>query len=52
VTAALKKLGEAIDRGENLMPPIIDAVKCYASIGEVCAVMRERWGEYRDTSIR
>jgi methylmalonyl-CoA mutase N-terminal domain/subunit len=52
VTAALKKLGEAIDRGENLMPPIIDAVKCYASIGEVCAVMREKWGEYRDTSIR
>ena len=52
VSAALKNLGEAIDRGGNLMPPIIDAVKCYASIGEVCAVMRGKWGEYRDTSIR
>ncbi|MDH4255392.1 MAG: methylmalonyl-CoA mutase family protein [Gammaproteobacteria bacterium] len=52
VAAALENLAGAIDRGENLMPPTIDAVRCYASIGEICAVMRDKWGEYRDTSIR
>jgi len=52
VQAALKHLGAAIDRGDNLMPPIIDAVKSYASIGEICSVMRNKWGEFRDTSIR
>lgn len=51
VAAALRNLGAAIDRGDNLMPPIIDAVKCYASIGEICSVMRDKWGEFRDTSI-
>ena len=51
VDAALKNLGAAIDRGDNLMQPVIDAVKCYASIGEICSVMRDKWGEYRDTSV-
>jgi len=46
VQAALTQLGTAIGRDENLMPSIIDAVKCYASIGEICNVMRSRWGEY------
>jgi methylmalonyl-CoA mutase N-terminal domain/subunit len=35
-----------IDQKENLMPYIIEAVKCYASLGEICGVMREKWGEY------
>ena len=46
VSSALGELGAAIDRDENLMPSIINAVKCYASIGEICNVMREKWGEY------
>jgi len=51
VAASLRNLADSIDRGDNLMPPVIEAVKCYASIGEICGVMRDKWGEYRDTSI-
>jgi methylmalonyl-CoA mutase N-terminal domain/subunit len=44
---ALRNLAEAIDSKENLMPPIIHAVKQYASLGEICGVMRQKWGEFR-----
>jgi methylmalonyl-CoA mutase N-terminal domain/subunit len=47
VKRALRKLAEAIDRKENLMPPIIHAVKQYATLGEICGIMREIWGEFR-----
>jgi len=47
VQHALSELEGAIDRDENLMPYIIEAVKCYATIGEICGVMREKWGEFR-----
>ena len=46
VARALRDLAQAIDRDENLMPPIIAAVQCYASLGEICGVMRHKWGEY------
>ena len=46
VQATLAQLGTAIEKDANLMPAIIDAVKCYATIGEICNVMREKWGEY------
>jgi methylmalonyl-CoA mutase N-terminal domain/subunit len=52
VQHTLKDLSAAIDRDENLMPCIIDAVKSYATLGEICSVMRQKWGEYRaPTSI-
>jgi methylmalonyl-CoA mutase N-terminal domain/subunit len=44
---ALSDLGKAIDRDENLMPCIIEAVRSYASLGEICGVMREKWGEFQ-----
>jgi methylmalonyl-CoA mutase N-terminal domain/subunit len=47
VKHVLRNLAEAIDRKENLMPTIIHAVKQYASLGEICGVMREKWGEFR-----
>ena len=47
VKDALKALERAIDQNENLMPRIIEAVKCYATIGEICGVMREKWGEFK-----
>jgi len=47
VQHALSEFENAIDRDENLMPYIIDAVKCYTTIGEICGVMREKWGEFR-----
>jgi len=47
VRASLEELGEGIDRNDNLMPAIMKAVKCYATVGEICAVMRGRWGEFK-----
>lgn len=32
----------------NLMPPIIEAVSAYATIGEICGVLREVFGEYAE----
>jgi methylmalonyl-CoA mutase N-terminal domain/subunit len=51
VAKALKELEDSIDGDENLMPPIIEAVKRYTTIGEICGVMRGKWGEFRDTSF-
>jgi methylmalonyl-CoA mutase, N-terminal domain len=34
-----------------LMPKILDAVKAYATIGEMIGVLREAWGEYTEPSI-
>ncbi len=34
------------DENQNLMPLILDAVKVYASLGEICGVMRKVFGEY------
>lgn len=31
---------------ENLMPYILNAVKAYASVGEICNVLRQEFGEY------
>ncbi|GGH69190.1 methylmalonyl-CoA mutase [Compostibacillus humi] len=36
----------AKDERENLIPYILDAVKAYASVGEICNVLREEFGEY------
>ncbi len=33
----------------NLMPPIIEAVAAYATVGEICDVLRGVWGEYKDS---
>ncbi|MDA8425423.1 MAG: methylmalonyl-CoA mutase family protein [Treponema sp.] len=47
VKAALGELG-AVAKGEgNLMPPILAAVRSYATLGEVCDVLRGVFGEYR-----
>jgi len=41
----------ARDEGVNLMPAIIDAVKVYATEGEICGVLREEFGEYRENIV-
>ena len=46
VEAALAALDEAARGEENLMPYIIDAVKAEATIGEICDVLRDVFGEY------
>lgn len=50
VRLALKELDDAIDGNENLMPHIIAAVKRYVTLGEICQVMREKWGEFEPTT--
>lgn len=47
VTAALGHLREAALGEENLIPPILRAVKAYATVGEICGVLREVFGEYK-----
>ena len=51
VKEALKALGSAAAGDENLIPFILDAVKAYASVGEVCDSMREVFGEYRERVV-
>ena len=43
--AALK--AACADESVNLMPVILDAVRAYATEGEICGVMREVFGEYQ-----
>lgn len=47
VDASLKALKEAGNGEANLMPYLIDAVKTYATLGEICGVLREVFGEYQ-----
>jgi methylmalonyl-CoA mutase N-terminal domain/subunit len=40
---------EVCARGqENLLPPMIEAVKAYATVGEICDLLRSVWGEHRE----
>lgn len=51
VEARLDDIKKAAKEGTNLMPPIIEAVKVYATIGEVCGVMRDVFGEYKERVV-
>jgi len=52
VATALRRLKEeAKDESVNLIPPILEAVKAYASIGEICGVLREVFGEYQAYNV-
>ena len=48
VKAALDTVREAAKTTRNLMPPIIDAAKAYATQQEICDVLREVFGTYTD----
>ncbi|MCP4754162.1 MAG: methylmalonyl-CoA mutase [Proteobacteria bacterium] len=50
VYAALSDLAKAIDNDENLMPHLVKAVKCYTTVGEICGLMREKWGEFQPST--
>nr|MBF0222681.1 methylmalonyl-CoA mutase family protein [Desulfobulbaceae bacterium] len=47
VASSLAGLKIAAEGEENLMPHILDAVREYASLGEICGVLRKVFGEYR-----
>jgi methylmalonyl-CoA mutase N-terminal domain/subunit len=44
---ALSRVRDAAKGEDNLMIPILEAVKAYASIGEICDVLREVFGEWK-----
>ncbi|MDB8791526.1 methylmalonyl-CoA mutase family protein [Romboutsia sp. 1001216sp1] len=45
----LEALRKACNSNENIMPYILDAVESYATLGEICKVMRAEFGEYKQT---
>lgn len=51
VKESLKKLSNAAKNGENLMPKIIECVREYATLGEMCETLKEEFGVYREPII-
>lgn len=51
VDQSLEALKKAAQTDENLMPLIIEAVRNYATLGEICQVLRNVFGEYQQAVI-
>jgi methylmalonyl-CoA mutase N-terminal domain/subunit len=51
VGAALAALREGALGTENLMPALLDAVRAYASVGEISSVLRAVWGMFREPAV-
>jgi len=52
VESSLSDLRKAAENPEeNLMPPILSAVRSYATLGEICDVFREAWGTFDDPAV-
>lgn len=51
VEAALRALHEASRGSANLMPYILDCVRAYATVGEMCGVMKQVFGEYHEPAV-
>jgi methylmalonyl-CoA mutase N-terminal domain/subunit len=47
VQRSLNKLRQAAQGEDNLMPYLIETVKTYATLGEICGVLREEFGEFK-----
>ncbi len=51
VTVALDDIREACKNKSNIMPPIINAAKAYATLGEIVDAMKDIFGEWQESSI-
>jgi len=51
VHATLEQLRTAATGTSNLMPHILDAVRAYATLGEMCDALRSVWGEYEEAPV-
>jgi methylmalonyl-CoA mutase N-terminal domain/subunit len=51
VRRALDRVATAAAGDTNLLPALIDAVKAYATVGEICDVLRGVFGEYRAAQV-
>jgi methylmalonyl-CoA mutase N-terminal domain/subunit len=51
VAGALSRLRRGAEGDQNLMPFFVEAVTVYATLGEICQVLREVFGEYRQVGM-
>jgi methylmalonyl-CoA mutase N-terminal domain/subunit len=51
VRRRLDALVRAAEGGTNLMPLLIDAVKAYATLGEICDALRGVFGVYQEIAV-
>jgi methylmalonyl-CoA mutase N-terminal domain/subunit len=51
VESALQRLADVARGQENIMPAVLEAVKAYATIGEICATLTQVFGLYTDPSV-
>ncbi len=51
VSSALGALRQACADGKNVMPPLVEAVKTYATVGEISDVMREVFATYEEPAV-
>jgi methylmalonyl-CoA mutase N-terminal domain/subunit len=48
VAAAIQRMLDAARTDENMVPPMLDAVRAEASLGEICDALRAEWGAYTE----
>jgi methylmalonyl-CoA mutase N-terminal domain/subunit len=51
VAKTLGALRRAAEGTENTMPHILDAVRAYATVGEICDALKDAFGSYTETSF-
>ncbi|MBX9880020.1 MAG: methylmalonyl-CoA mutase [Candidatus Obscuribacterales bacterium] len=51
VQQSLEKLKDGVKAGENSFPLLLDAVKTYATVGEISQALKEVWGAYREPAV-
>jgi len=51
VARTLDQLKRAAERGENVMPATLEAVRAYATLGEICAALRDVYGVYEEPAF-
>jgi len=51
VRRSLDRLKDGAVNGANTMPLLLDAVRAYATVGEMCDALREVWGEYEEVPV-
>jgi methylmalonyl-CoA mutase N-terminal domain/subunit len=51
VSKTLDRLRKAAQLNENTMPATIEAVRAYATLGEICSALRDVYGIYEEPAI-
>lgn len=50
-TSSLKNLAATAETDENIMPALLEAIRNYCTIGELCDILREKWRTYQEYNI-